>query len=102
MKKYDIVFLEKEGDSGLEKQEITKLINNIKDAEIYPIEILSTIVESSAQGFITRDAANALDFDYVESGLKKFICEIMENMDNESPNGEYVYKNLKIFLSRNI
>jgi hypothetical protein len=102
MGKYDIVLLEVCGETGLTRGEINSLLDKIKVDEVYPLEILSDIVESCAMGFITTEAANVLDFDYSESGLVRFVQDIMDDANNETETGEYEFKNLNILLVRNI
>lgn len=98
--KYDIVLCEKDGESGLTKEETIDLMDKIKDKEFYPIEILAFCHECCAMGFITPNAANELDFDYAESGLEFYIANILDNMDNENENCEYEFKGLNIYMSR--
>ena len=102
MQKFDIVLIEREGECGLQKSEIIALLEKVNGEEMYPIEILSDNVESCAMGFITREAANELDFDYIESGLNKFVTNILDDMENETETGEYQFNGLAILLTRNI
>lgn len=102
MQKYDVVLLEVQGETGLKRSEIMSLLDKINGDEVYPLEILSDVVESCALGFITPKAANTLDFDYAESGLTDFIKSIIDDINNETKNCEYSFKELTIFMSRNV
>lgn len=102
MQKYDVVLLEKEGEAGITMEEAVALFLRVNGKEAYPIEILSHVVESCAMGFITKEAANKLDFDYIESGFMNFITNIMDDMNNETETGEYQFGDIKVLLTRNI
>ncbi len=101
VKTFDIILIEKPGETGLTKDEIIKLCNYVQ-TEVYPIEIEAKTAECSAMGFITNEAADCLDFDYVASGLSDFIALILDNMNNESETETYEFRGLKIKLTRNI
>lgn len=105
--KFDIVCLEKEGDSGISLCEIKsmfEMLNLNKDyknaEEALPLDLGATEVESSAIGFITREAADKLDFEY--DGLRAFLSNIMNDMANENDRGMYQFNGLAVFLSRNL
>lgn len=95
---YDIVLIEKPGCDGITLSDITFLFSNLKDTEAYPIEFEAKEHECSAMGFITPAAANQLDYEYQH--LHAFIANILDDMNNETPTGEYIYQDLSIFLTR--
>lgn len=101
---FDVVLLEKEGDSALTREEIIGLMTLAKLDELDPIEIPSKNVESTAMGFITRSAYDKLDF-YLDD-LSDFVTNIMDDMENENKYFVYLlkYKDyaLNVALARNI
>lgn len=99
MEKFGMVLFEKPGEKGLTAKDITNLLSKTKkDSEIYPIEINANHQECSAMGFITVEAANMIDFDYEQSGLNKFIGDILDDIEKESENFTYEFKGIKIFM----
>ena len=104
MCKFEIALLERPGEQGLTRDEITRLAACIDCDEMYPIEIEAREHESSAMGFIARTAAERLDFDYDELSAK--IARILDDMTLESSDGVYVIptENLmvRVLLTRNI
>lgn len=104
MDKFEIALLERPGEQGITRDEITRLASCIDCDEMYPIEIEAREHESSAMGFITRTAAERLDFDYDELSAK--IARILDDMTLESSDGVYVIptENLmvRVLLTRNI
>lgn len=50
-------------------------------------------------GFITPEAAEALEYEY-QTGLREFVANILDDMGNESEDGTYEYKGIRIHLSR--
>lgn len=99
--KFDLVLLEREGESGLTKDDVLMLLEKLNSDEFFPIEIYAKQHESSAMGFITTKFADTLDFDYDASGLNTFIANILDDMQNETKNGVYdTFKNSKIYLTR--
>lgn len=97
---YDIVLIEKPGESGLTKAEVMDIYDSLNGDEAYPIEIYNRSGESSAMGFISTTAAETIDYDYEASGLNTFVGEILGDMALESPLGAYEFKGLKIILTR--
>lgn len=51
-------------------------------------------------GFITLTAAETFDYDYKTSGLQDFISTILDNMNNETEDCEYEFRDVKIYLGR--
>ncbi len=105
---FDLVLIEKEGDSGLTKTDITNMIPLLSDEEYYPVEYYNRGGESCAMGFITRSAANDLDFEYDDrSELGDFVGGILADMNLESENGTYKFTDdngceIQVFLTRNL
>lgn len=96
---FDLALIQKPGESGLNKSEITELLGILPfDAELYPIEIYANAQECSAMGFITNDAADKLDFDYEASGLNTFIADILDDINRESADSTYTFKGINIML----
>ena len=88
---FDVALIEKEVNSGLTKEDISKLLDMLGEKEVYPIEIYNPSGESSAMGFITSEAAEKTDFDYERSGygISHKIGEILSDMNKESDDGIY-------------
>ncbi len=100
--KYDIVLIEKPCGDGVSKEENRELLALLGENESYPIEINNKSNDSSAMGFIGCCAANTIDYDYEASGLNDFIEDILSDMNKESPDNTYTFKNLVIYLTRDI
>ena len=102
MLKYDVVLLEKEGENGLNAGEVEQMFRKLNGKEAYPVEYFG-VVESSAMGFITKEAANKIDFETDnKSAIGRFIGGILDDLNLESGMNEYKFNGLDIFLSRNI
>lgn len=97
---YEIILKEKQRTDGLKPQEIMEMMPLLGDAEVYPIEIEAKTQESVAMGFISQKAADILDFDYDNSGLKDFIALILDDVNNESDNCEYEFRGIRIWMGR--
>lgn len=95
---YGIMLIEKPEVEGLTKSEVMQMYDQMDADEAYPLEISGC--ETSAMGFITKDAAKILDYDYEESGLKDFVATILNDMNNESIDGIYKFRGIKIRLFR--
>ncbi len=98
MKTYDIVLLQKEGATGLVRDEVNHLLSMLSEDDFFPIEIEASIQECSAMGFIGTLAAEKLDYDYETSGFTEFIQNILDDMTNENPDSEYKFKGISIYL----
>lgn len=99
MEKFDLVLFEKPAEKGLTTRDIIDLLSKTKtDSEVYPIEIYAKQQECSAMGFITTGAANKINFDYEQSGLNKFIGEILDDVNKESKDFTYKFMGIKIFM----
>ena len=108
---FDIALIEKEGNNGLNINEINflyTLMTGTNDPQVYPIELEAKEHECSAMGFISTNAAEKLDYCYETSGLHDFIASILDDMENEeklcvdknSKDRYYNYKGLIIWLNR--
>ena len=97
---FHAVMLQKGGVDGLTKAEITRLLDMLPDdAEVYPIDLEARDHECSAQGFILSEGADMIDFDYEASGFHDFVAEIMDDMENESPDCIYCFDGkIKFYL----
>lgn len=85
---------------GLIRSEAIDLIDMLSEKEFFPIEIEAKYHESTVMGFITRDFADKLNFDYEGSGLNAFIANILDDMNNEHDDCIYTFKDCKIWLTR--
>lgn len=94
--KFDIVLYERELDRGLNRIEISELLNICEDDEIIPIEIQGE--NSVAMGFIGLNMASEMN--YVYDNLEEYIKGILNDMDKETENHTYKYDVYKIFLDR--
>lgn len=98
---YEIVLLEKPGEAGLTLKEVMDLHDKLSRPEGYPFEIGDINGNSTAMGFITPQAAEELEFEYgQDSELGVFISSILGDMEKESEDGTYVFKDLRIWLNR--
>lgn len=77
---------------GLIRSEAINLIDMLSGKEFFPIKIEAKYHESTAIGFITRDFADKLNFDYEGSGLNAFIANILDDMNNEHNDCIYTFK----------
>ena len=98
-RKYVIVLREKPGAWGLTKKDVMELYDMLDGEEAFTLELEPEFVESSAMGFITPEAAEALEYEY-KTGLREFVANILDDMENESEDGTYEYKGIRIHLSR--
>ena len=100
---FEIVLLEKPGSRGLTRSETTALHDMLSMNEAFPIEIGDINGNSTAMGFITPDAAEKLQYEYdQDSDLGQFVASILDDMDKESEDGTYVFKDLRIWLNREV
>lgn len=98
--KYGIVLKEKEFIRGLERNDVINLFDKLNESEAFPIELEAKTHECSAMGFITLTAAETFDYDYKTSGLQDFISTILDDMNNETEDCEYEFRDVKIYLGR--
>lgn len=95
---FGITLIEKPNVDGLTKAEVMEMYDQMNGDEAYPLEISGC--ETSAMGFITPEAAEILNYDYQESGLNDFVAVILDDMNNESEDGTYEFRGIRIHLSR--
>lgn len=95
---FGITLVEKPNVDGLTKAEVMEMYDQMNGDEAYPLDISGC--ETSAMGFITPEAAEILDYDYQESGLNDFVTVILDDMNNESEDGTYEFRGIRIHLSR--
>lgn len=95
---FGITLVEKPNVDGLTKAEVMEMYDQMNGDEAYPLEI--SRCETSAMGFITPEAAEILNYDYQESGLNDFVAVILDDMNNESEDGTYEFRGIRIHLSR--
>ena len=100
---FEIALIEKPGCEGLTRTEVMDLHDMLSRPEAFPIEIGDINGNSSAIGFITPQAAEELQYEYgQDSELGQFISAILDDMTKESEDGTYVFKDLRVWMSRNI
>lgn len=95
---FGITLIEKPNVDGLTKAEVMEMYDQMDGDEAYPLEIGGS--ETSVMGFITPEAAEILDYDYEDSGLNDFVAVILDDMNNESEDGTYEFRGIRIHLSR--
>jgi hypothetical protein len=96
-----LVLHEKPVDEGLTRAEAWDMIDMLSESnEFLPIEIEAKAHESVAMGFIARNFADELDFDYEKSGLNDFVANILDDMNNENENCIYEFRGKHIWLTR--
>ena len=88
--KYDVVLLEKPIDKGLTKSDVNTMLDMLSEEESIPFEVNNPNGSSSAMGFIGIDAADRLA-NSVSYGLPEFLEGVLDDMEKESPNNQYVY-----------
>ena len=98
---YEVVLIEKPGCEGLTKSEVMDLYDMLSRPEAFPIEIGDVNGNSAAMGFITPQAAEELDYMYgQDSEFGQFISSILDDMNRESDDCTYIFKDLRIWMSR--
>lgn len=99
---FELALIEKPGCKGLTKAEVMDLYDMLSQPEAYPVEIGDVDGNIAAIGFITPQAAEELQYEYgQDSELGQFISSILDDMEKESEDGTYLFKNLRIWMSRN-
>jgi len=100
---FEIALIEKPIGEGLTKLEVMDLYDMLSTSEAFPVDIGDVNGNSSAMGFITPQAAEDLRYEYgQDSELGQFISSILDDMDKESEDSTYVFKDLRIWMSRAI
>ena len=99
--KYEAVFLERPGASGLNRNDAITLINMLGDHEFYPLEIQNSEQESCAMGFITKHAAAKLQYDYSEnSDFQLAAKRVLADMTLENDSRTYDFCGVTTYLNR--
>jgi hypothetical protein len=106
-KLFDVALVEKHCNIGMSRKEAISLLGLLRHSEVYPVEFEGDH-ENFAMGFITRSAAESLDYNYKyynNSSLGWYIRDILNNINLEREDCTYEYKRtdsplIKIFLSR--
>lgn len=98
----DVALLQKPHVDGLTHHEASVLCGMLTkgDAskEVFPINLCAKHAKCSALGFISKRAAQLLNYNYEISGLHKFIIDILDSVKNEASAGVYHFKGLDILL----
>lgn len=89
MRYYNVALMEKQLDEGLSLPETVKLFRMLSGAEAIPIEIQGE--SSVAMGFINLTDAEFMSYDY--SGLEGTVKDVLNDAENEDPDGEYEVAN---------
>lgn len=97
---FGIVLHETPLDQGMTRTEAMDMIDMLSEEEFLPIEVEGKDGGSVAIGFITMQAANALNYDFKGSGLNDFIGGILAGMELESEDCTYDFKGIRIWLDR--
>lgn len=93
-----VCLIEKPCEYGLNGTDISRMMRELGETEVYPVEFPAVEHESSAMGFITAECAEALDYDYQE--LEKYVAGILDDMEKETEDGLYLFHGFTIMLSR--
>ncbi len=98
---YDVALIEKPGAEGLSRNDVIDVFDILDDVEGFPVEIGDINGNSSAMGFITPKAAEKLQYEYDQnSEFGQFISSILDDMNKESDDGTYKFKDLTIWMTR--
>ena len=84
---YNIVLKEKTLDEGLTKAEICDMYDLLSGISAIPVEFQGEC--STAMEFINLTDAGWMNYDYSKLGV--FVTSILNDVENESPNGEYEF-----------
>lgn len=99
-KYYSFALIEKPHDEGLTRSEVCDLYDMLDGVEVIPVDIQAEY--SAAMGFVSVEAAEALDYDLEK--VKTYIRSILEDMEKENDECEYEFAckkgGLWIWLSR--
>ena len=91
---YDIAVYQT--DHGLSKASYMELLNMVSGDNVLPIDLEADSVEAFAIGFISTEAADALNYDY--DGLQTYLSMIMGDISKENDNCEYSYNGLSVYM----
>ena len=99
--KYGIALKRKPYINGLIKEEAVQLFNLLNEEEAFPIEFESGDAECSAIGFITKESASSLDYEYKFSGLREFMETLLltkEHIDPDVKENNYQFRGIDIHV----
>jgi hypothetical protein len=101
---FDAAFREILRKGGLTRTDMMDLMDRLACKEAVPLELGAQKNETSAMGFLNKEFAQFLEFDYEGSGFHDFIAEILDDTENENPEGQYMFihngKLVPVYLSR--
>lgn len=99
MRKFDAVLLEKDDEHGLTKSDVQHILRFLPDEELLTVSINGST--SSAEGFITMDAAERLDYRLDdESPYARELADILMDMELESKDGIYMPQGVRTLMVR--
>lgn len=93
-----VCLMEKPGEYGLNNVDLSSLMWKLGETEVYPVEFFAVGHECSAMGFITAEFAEVLEYDYQD--LARFVAGILDDMDQETKDGCYLFHGFTVMLSR--
>ena len=91
---YDIAVYQT--DCGLSKASYIELLNMVDSDNVLPLDLDASDTEAFAIGFISTEAADALNYDY--DGLQTYLSMIMGDISKENDNCEYSYNGLSVYM----
>lgn len=94
----DAALLERPLDTGLTFTEVLSLARMIREDEMIPIEIESATGESTAMGFIGKNAFERINFK--KETLSEPLGKILSNMSLETDDHMYHVGAIQVFMSR--
>ena len=94
----DAALLERPLDTGLTFTEILSLARMIREDEMIPIEIESATGESTAMGFIGKNAFERINFK--KETLSEPLGKILSDMSLETDDHMYHVGAIQVFMSR--
>lgn len=97
---FDVALIEKPEEEGMTFSEVMDLLDSMKEPEVFPIEIENPSGGSVAMGFISVYASDSLSHNY--AALKSYLQKILSDMSQESELGIYQFRDLDVFMSRNM
>lgn len=90
--------IEKPGECGLDAVDIARMMQELGETEVYPVDFPAAQHECSAIGFISTEFAEALGYGYQE--LARYIAGILDDMDQETEDGCYLFHGFTVILAR--
>ena len=97
--RFDAVLLEKDIEHGLTKSDICNMLKILPDVELLPLSIDGST--SSAEGFITLDAAERLSYRLDKhSPYAQELSNILMDMELESKDGTYTVQGVRTLMVR--